>query len=253
MSMIHPYLTNGRQSGQSIFEVATTVVGESDAVHPVGTRGALPDGRVFYYARNSGAGAITVGQALSAEVQTAQFTELAVGTPAIGDTTVSPTLGSTAVTLNEYAEGYLCVIDDTGEGYTYKIQSHAAASGTTAVALTIHDPIQVAFGAGATVQVVKNPWADVIQAPGGQVALPVGIAQCAVPAGNTVPQYFWCQTWGVSCALQDEICAVGKANTLGPTAGAVEIADAAGEPLIGINLWTSADGEHAPVFLTIAP
>ena len=253
MTMIHPYLTNGRQSGQSIFEVATTVAGESDAVHPVGTRGVLEDGRVFYYARNSAAAAITVGQALSAEVQTAQFTELAVGTPAIGDTTVSPTLGSTAVTLNEYAEGYLCVIDDTGEGYTYKIASHPAASGTTTVALTLHDPLQVALGAGATLQMVKNIWADVIAAPGGQVVVPAGVAQCAVVAGNTVPQYFWCQTWGVSCALQDEICAVGKANTLGPTAGAVEIADAAGEPLIGINIWTSADGEHAPVFLTIAP
>jgi hypothetical protein len=253
MSMIHPYLTDGTKSDQSIWEIATTVVGESEAVHPVGTRGVLPDGRVFYYARQSAAAAIVAGKLLGAELQTDQFVGLAVDTPAIGSLTITPTLGSTAVTLNEYAEGYCIVVDDTGEGISYKIESCVAAAGSAACALTLHDPVQVALGAGATVDIVKNLWADVIPATAGQVHVSVGISQVAVPAGNVVPQYFWCQTWGICPAWHGEATTIGTLITSAAAESEVELRNGAGEPIVGISIWKGVDTEYQPIFLTIAP
>jgi hypothetical protein len=252
--MVHPYTTDGRQSRQSIFEVATTVVGASEAIHPIGTRGILPDGRAFYYARNSAAASIAAGNLLMAEIQVAHFTEMAIGTPAIGDLTITPTIGATAVTLNEYAGGYIMGIDELGEGINYKIESHPAAAGTNACVITLTDPVEVVFHGSATVQMVKNPWADVVQSTAGQGHLPAGVSNKAIPAGNAVPQYFWCQTWGVVSGLCGEITAVGAAvcSDTGD-AGSFEAVDAAGEYTAGINMWTSVDNEHTPIFLKIAP
>jgi hypothetical protein len=36
-------------------------------------------------------------------------------------------------------------------------------------------------------------------------------------------------------------------------AGSFEAVDAAGEYTAGINMWTSVDNEHTPIFLKIAP
>lgn len=233
---------------QGIWDITT------DAELPVGTRGVLPDGRVYYYAKNSAAAAIVAGDLLTTEVQTAQFTELAVNTAAVGDTTLTITLGSTAVTANEYQEGYIIPIDELGEGITYKIKAHPAASGTAACIFTLYDPIHVGFAAATTVQVVKNPWCDVVQAVAGQAHVPIGVSNVAVTAGNSTPYYFWCQTWGICSILQDEICAAGSEMTSGTTlVGAAEVRNLVTDPTVGVNIWTSADTERAPIFLQIAP
>lgn len=242
-----PILTNGVGSPQSIWEAV------SNPHHEVGSRAQLGDGRVFYYARNSGA-AIVAGQLLTVELQTAQFTGLAVNTAAVGDTTLSITLGSTAVTADEYARGYVHVIDDTGEGITYKIDTHPAVSASSAGTFTLKDPIVVAFVAATTVELTKNPWADTVIAPAGQGHVPAGISQVAVGSGATTQQYFWCQTWGPTCAWMDEAVTVGQEVTSGATAGQVETVDALAECRIGYCISIAGvAGEYQPVFLQIAP
>ena len=241
-----PILHNGMGARQGIWEAG------SDQHQTIGERASLNDGRVFYYARNSGA-AIVAGNLLTVEVQTAQFTEMAVTTAAAGDTTLAITTGSTAVTANEYSEGYVFVIDGTGEGITYKIANHPAVAGTTEGTFTLRDPIHIGFAAATTVQIMKNPWADVVIAPAGFAHIAAGVSQVAVDSGATTQQYFWCQTWGMTCVWQDEICAAGLEMISGPTAGQVEIQDAVTEAVIGWNAWTSAESENAPMFLRIAP
>ncbi len=245
MGAPYPVLANGLATSQGIWDTVTS------AVVPVGTRGALEDGRVFYYSRNSGI-ALIAGQNVMAELQTAQYTEMDVPTSASGATSVSVTLGSTAVTLNEYAGGYMCIIDDTGEGITYKIDSHPVALASAACVLTLVDPIKVTFGANTTVQMVKNPWMDVVVAVAAQAHLSVGISQVAVGSGAATPQYFWTQTWGISCAWQDTNNAIGLAMTSGTTEGQFETIAAGDQPLC-INMWTAVEGEYNPVFLTVAP
>jgi hypothetical protein len=255
MSNIHPYLTNGRKSDQSIWELVRGGKANIDGgAHKVGTRAALEDGRVFYYARNRGA-AIVAGNLLTAELQTAQFADLATADGVVaGDTTITPTLGSTAVTVNEYAGGYVIVNDDTGEGITYEIKSHPAASGAAACVLTLEDPVNVDFAAGTTVTMMKNLWGDVIISPAGAAHIAVGVSNMAVPAGTTDPQYFWCQTWGIASVWFDEILTIGQLAGSGPdTAGQVGINNGTTEQIVGQATWTTVAGENNPLYLTIAP
>ena len=254
MSTIHPYLVNGRQSDQSIYEVAASEVGGT-GIHPVGTRASLEDGRAFYYARSKGA-AIDVGKLLTAELATDEFHELAVGTPAVGDTAFTITTKNTAVTINEYAEGYAMIIDDTGEGYSYKIKSHPLAGTTASCILTLHETVQVALGSGATVEMVKPLWSDVIIAPTGFAHVPAGIAVTPIIAGTSNPQFFWCQTWGMAAVWTDEAVSIGEAVISGvDTAGQVSTQNAVVENVVGygVSLVAAADGEYNPTFLTIAP
>lgn len=241
-----PVLQNGMGSPQGIWEAG------SDQHHAIGTRASLNDGRVFYYARNSGA-AIVAGNLLSSEAVSAQNEDIATNTAAIGDTSVTVTSGSATYGANDFAGGYLVVIDDTGEGITYKIAGHPAIAATTSVAITLVDPIYVAFGANTTACLVKNPWMDLVIAPTGQSHMSAGVSQVAVDAGTATKQYFWCQTWGVSAAWQDEASGIGVLLTSGATAGQVEAQDAVAEHIVGVNLFTGTAGENQPVFLTIAP
>jgi len=248
MTAPYPVLYNGLATSQGIWDTATA------PVVPVGTRGALSDGRVFYYARSSGA-AIVAGNLLSSELVSAQNEDIAVNTAAIGDTSLTFTSGSLTYSANDFAGGYCVVVDDTGEGITYRIDSHPAIAATaTDSTLTLTDPINVAFAANTTICLVKNPWMDLVIAPTGQAHMPAGISQVAVGAGTSTAQYFWCQTWGVSAAWQDEATSIGAMVTSGTdTAGQVEAYDAAGEHGIGIQLFTGTIGENQPIFLQIAP
>lgn len=236
-------------AAQPVQKVVTT------PVHELGTRAALSDGRVFYYASNSGS-AIAAGQVVSAPAIGANFTNIAVSAnAAIGATSVSVTLGgSSTVAANAYAGGYLVVNDATGEGYTYKIKGHAAVSSSTAMTVDLWDPIVVALVASTSeVTLMKSPWADVVASPSTAV-LPVGVAPVAVGAGSTTVQYFWAQTWGVSAVLDTDTSAIGTEAALSATAGAVAgIGGAGTTQTIGVFLVAGIATENRPKFLQIAP
>lgn len=243
-----PVLVNGLGSPQSIWETVTS------QQHAIGTKGQLDDGRVFYYGRYSASTALVPGELCAAEATSAQFQALAVNTAAVGDTTVSATLGSVAVTANEYAGGYICVVDDAGEGITYKIDSHPAVSASAAGVFTLVDPINVAFAAGTTVDLVKNPYADFIQMPaaGSQIAVPAGVPQVAVADSSSTSSFLWLQTSGISCGERDDTSTIGQALTQGTTAGQFEaVSTADTEPHMAIAVSTGVVNEHNPVDLRI--
>lgn len=256
MSNVRPYLTNGRQSSQSIFEVAsaagTTASFRGGALHRVGTRGMLPDGRVFYYARSTGA-AIAAGKLLQTPDQDAQFNDLAVGTIDAGATTINPTLGSTAAIADEFQGGYAITNSGTlAAGLCLPIASHAAGAGSAALTITLDEPNPVLFHADTTVTLQKNPWADVIIAGANQDHFACGVSPIAVVSGATNPQYFWCQTWGVAAVWQDAATANGSLMASGTTSGQIEIRGAAGDQAVGMNLQVGVDGDYTPVFLLIS-
>ncbi|HSV94506.1 MAG TPA: hypothetical protein VLH94_00810 [Spirochaetia bacterium] len=75
----------------------------------------------------------------------ANHTGLTCATAAIGATTLTVTLGGTAVTANQYAGGYVVISAGTGIGQTFKIVSHPAQSTTSGtVVLTLDHPVAVA-------------------------------------------------------------------------------------------------------------
>lgn len=250
---IRPFLVSGRQSDQSIWEVAASITGKG-GLHPVGTRAVLPDGRVFYYARNSGS-AIVAGQLLQTPDQDAQNSDLAVATDVVGSSTITPTLGSTAAVNDEFEGGYAIVNSGTageGPGLTLPIISNPAAAGSATIALTPAAPLPLTFNADVTVTLLKSPWADVVIAGANQDHFACGVSNVAVPAGSTNPQYFWCQTWGVCGTWQDAATANGSALASGTTAGRVEIRGADGDQCVGMLFEAGVDGDYSPTFLTIS-
>ncbi len=164
----------------------------------------LPDGRIYRYAKAGGA-ALSVGvlTEMPANLDAANVANLAIASAAaIGDTSVTITAGSVAVTEDDYRDGYFHVNDVTGEGYLHKILANAgvAASASMLVTLDPDDPIKIALVAGSSqVGISRNEYAlvTVTTADTARTGPPAGITPVAVAASA----YFWVQRRGVAAVL----------------------------------------------------
>lgn len=216
--------------------------------HDLGTLGQTPDGRKFRYARAGGVD-LDPGKLVVAATQVGDNVNLAVAAAAaVGDKSVTVTLGNTAVTADQYADGYLVMNDAAGEAIAYRIKSHPAALATTALVVSLVEPIKVALTTASEASLVLNPYADVVISVTDQADMPVGVPNVTVDDAD----YFWCQTGGVVAVLADEAVTAGLALTTGTgVAGAVEALDAAGEFQIGVALQALVDTEYRAAYLTI--
>ena len=238
-----------------IFDTASGGLADrSSGIHRVGTRAITEDGRVFHYARSSGA-AIVAGNVLQVADLATDNQDLAVGTEVLGSTTLTVVNGATAAVEGEFAGGYALTNSGTlAAGLTLPIASHPAAAGAAALVLTLDAPNPVLFHADTTVTMVKSPWGDVVVSSTGQDQMAAGVSNIAVTAGTTNVQYFLCQTWGVCAVLADETSANGAPLVSGGSvAGATEAIDALTEDIVGKAMELAVDGDFCPTFLTIAP
>lgn len=195
--------------------------------HPLGTLAFTRDGRAFRYAK-AGASDLVVGNLLQGPAPSANHLALTPAAAAIGDKSVTATLGATAASENEYAEGYLQVDTTPGNGYGYSISGHAAisSSGSGAFALDPSDPIVVALTTSSRVGLHRNPYRGVIQTPTTVTAAVVGAAVAPITAA-----YFgWIQVAGPCPMLINGTPGVGIGVVVGATtAGSVDVAAVAAE------------------------
>lgn len=248
MPYSNPILTGGGPANQSIYEVTT------EPRHAIGTRGVLPDGRVFRYASSKDAAAIPKGQLAMAEViPAAQANDNPSAAAALGALEVSITLSASQThAKDDFANGYLIVNDAAGEGETYAIKGSTAVAAGTAITVTLFDEIREALTTSSEVTLMKNPWQHVDLAAAGHVHMAVGVPQVTIPIGSTDTQYAWVQTWGVCAGWDDAATAIGAVLQSGTTAGQFEVGDGAAQP-VGVQLYTGVATEYYPKFLTIAP
>jgi hypothetical protein len=248
MGAPYPVLYNGMGSSQGIWDVVT------DPVHLIGTRGALQDGRVFYYARNSGA-ALVAGNLLQSEGASVDLDDQVTGTHAVGEKTINLTsVGTKTMDANDLAEGYFHDQQSTasGSGPLYKISTSSAITAAAAYTITLYDGLVVALAAAAKGTVAKNPWMDTVILAANRAFFCCGAVQVAVGSGATTKQYFWCQTWGMACVTADSASALGDALMGGATAGQTVIATA-GDQVVGTAYTLGVDGAWVQCFLQIAP
>ena len=142
----------------------------------LGQRGVTKDGRVFRYAR-IGAVAAVAGSLYQSSAPVPNHLAMTPSAASIGATSVSLTLGATAATANQYAEGYLQVDTTPGNGISYLVQSHAAigSAGTGTINIDPESPIQVALTGSSRVGLIANPYADLIVCPTTVTAVPMGV------------------------------------------------------------------------------
>ena len=223
-------------------------------LHPLGAIARTKDGRAFRYA-NAGAVALTVGDFIQSSADVANHKTLTSAAAAIGATSVTMTLGNTAATANQYAEGYLMAAVTPGMGRTYGIIGHPAADAdaTLAVTLDASDPIVIALTTASRLHLIANPYKDVIQFPvTTATGVCVGVAVSAIPIAN----FGWLQTKGPCCPLTDGTPALGAHVMVpGAVAGAAEIVVAAGTLIVaqfvGRMIFAGVDNVRNPVMLDI--
>ena len=216
--------------GATVFGIRPHASG-SVPLHNLGTRGETPDGRIYRYANAGGTGLAAGGLCIAVDIE-AQHEDLAVNTAAVGDKTLTVTLGSTAIAANEYDGGYVNVTDEDGQGIMYQIDSAPETALSNDVVIQLHDPIAVAFVANTTVTLFRNKYKDVIVSDGTQADLPVGVPNVIISAN----EFGWLQTGGpCSIEVDSNDTTVGAPITIGDNgSGAVETLNAATEVLVGI-------------------
>lgn len=207
---------------------------------------AADGARKFRYVKAGGT-AIVPGKLQQSPAAVDNHKNLACAAAAIGATQVTVTLGATAATANQYAEGYLIINDATGEGYTYKIKSHPAAALSTALVVTLEDPIVLALDTNSEASLVANPYNGVIVNPTTGSAAPIGMGIYPIPAG----EYGWVQTFGVVSGLADGALAAGaQLSASNAVAGAVE-SEVAGQANIGRAIVAGVDTEYRAIFIDL--
>ena len=212
--------------------------------HHLGDKKEFSDGRVFRLAKNGGT-ALTSGKLVVQGDPVANHLALTPTAAAIGDTTLTVTLGATAATANQYADGFAV---DITTGMQYKIKSHPAADASATLKLELYDALLEAIPATDDIDLVANPYSGVVVSAKDQADLAVGVP----PIDVTASYYFWLQTAGLAAVLCDEAITRGKAVTTGTgVAGAVEMLDAAGEAQVGIMHEAGVDTKYKLVDLTL--
>ena len=218
---------------------------ETSPSHSLGTIGITPDGRKFRYAEVGGT-ALVAGNLLQNAAEATDSQALAVAAASIGATSITTTTTVT-VTANEFENGYVVVTVTPGLGNVYRIKSHPAAT-TATVVITLYDPIEVALTTDSRIDMVHNPFANVIQWPATETGTPVGVAFIAAAADT----FTWIQTGGVAAVLQEGATAVGAAvRASGGTAGAVIDDATIAQAEVGTAVTGIASGENGAIFLRL--
>lgn len=188
----------------------------------VGVKFASENDRVYTLVQN-GATAIASGLLVQSPASIgANHTGLTLSTQAIGDVTITATLGGTAVTANQYAGGFLVISAGTGIGQTLEISSHPAQTSTSGtVVLTLKDALSVAtltsdskgsltlpqYGSANGTSVSTF---GVIVSPTVATGRTIGATVYPIAASTTtVPTYGFIQTSGPVAVLNGAGTAIG--------------------------------------------
>lgn len=199
---------SGRVYDAAVADTATKFL--QSRIPFIGQRVCFDDGREYVYCRSGVNATIAAGtlvdQGIAESGNTAidgSLTAAGAGaTQVILDNTGDTMMGTAAAanthpTKDLYAGGYLLIEDDAGEGYSYRIKGNTLADADIKTTLTLFDPLKVAVTTATDVQIVNNPYADVITHDASAPQVTVGCAVVAVTGVASTRQYFWAQTRGM--------------------------------------------------------
>ncbi len=131
-----------------------------------GARFDSSDGREFVLVLVGGS-SIQDALLVQSPAITANHQNMAAAAAATGATSITVTLGGSAVAANQWAGGYAIVNAGTGIGQTLKIASHPAQAVTSGtVVVSLEDALTGNLSVSDTkVSVIQNPYSGVIVSP----------------------------------------------------------------------------------------
>lgn len=231
-----------------------------------GTIGATADGRMFRYVGFGGTSTIAPGLLCVSAPLVANYQSLAITAVGTGGQTAANLLagtssnvlivtnGATAVTQDQFAEGYIEVKQTSGTNngpILYKIKGNtaAAASGFITVVFDGREPLRNAstLVAGTdTVNLVANPFSAV--APSTTLNAAAGWTVLLIPNSASVTNYGWVQATGPALVTNDAggTLAVGtgfaqSVTTAGTVVAAAATSSDLGQTRIAISASTVAE------------
>lgn len=213
------------------------------------------DGRAFAYGLNgTGSGtAIAPGKLTQGALSVSGHTNKTGTTTAAGVNTVSFTVSSTAVTTNQYQDGYFYVNAGTGVGQTLRISGNTSSTSTGTPVFNLHDPLIIAtLASDSKFSVQPNSYSKLIlTAHGSSTAVfAAGVPTISIPDAN----YGWFQVSGTCAVLQDTANnLVGESVIVSPNVDGAVTLDVTSNinPKVGYMQFGSTDTQYQPVFLTI--
>lgn len=235
-----------------------------------GERFDTSDGREMVLV-SVGATAIVSGVLCQAPAIVAGHQTLAMTVPTATPATaglfqILVTNGATVINAGFYNGGYAIVKDGTGIGQTLKIASHPGAAASATCLITLEDPIQVTLDATSVINLIQNPYQNIIIAPTSATANVVGVtisplSASVAPTWNATSgavatagtqQYALIATKGiVSCLSDANTATVGlglmRSTT---TAGTVAVRTATGAD-VGNALQTTISAKAGAIFLDL--
>jgi hypothetical protein len=169
-------------------------------------------------------------------------------TMALGATTVSLLIGATAVTANQYDDGYLQIYDGAAAavGQNLLISSHGiSAAGSEAVSFVLKEPIIKACIATDTYSLIPNPWSSLT----ASAALAHGFAGISIiPVAASY--YCWVQVGGVCCALNQGATPLGTMVNLSNTASSLMTSVGYTSLIVGDCIgYASVSTKYCPIML----
>ena len=193
----------------------------------LGTKGLMPDGRVFRYSKAGEA--ITAGLMCQNSIAIANHDmDLVTAAAAAGATSIVSTLGGTAVPADQYKGGTLYVNDGAGEGQTFRIATHAAvsSSGDFTVPFEGKQTVKTALTASSLTGIKANPYNGTLLYNTTPDGIPTGFSPTDVASGA----YFWQQTYGDAAVLGNGTVVLGQCVVPGTTtSGSVDTHVATGD------------------------
>jgi hypothetical protein len=202
-------------ASQDIYKISTT------KLQRLGSQGATRDGRLFRYGL---AGAVTLapGKINQIPAVVANHQNVAVQTASVvGDSTLAVTLGATAATVDQYADGFVIGYDASGVGQTLQLTGNPAIASSGTGTLFLSDPVAIAQTTSGKVNLELNSWAGaLVYATGATTEFCNGVTNVSLTAAN----YGWFQTRGEAAVLGNGSITKGSGVVPGQTtAGSVDI------------------------------
>lgn len=220
--------------------------------HQLGRRWVTEDGDIYRYAQAGGSN-ITAGNLQLGPAPKTNHHNVAVATAAaIGDKTVTVTLGATAAVADEYAGGKIVFSDVAPEGSTYIITGHPAAESSATLEVTLDRPLVEALTTSSEATLVHNTWNGVVEGT-STTQSPAGVPLVDVTAG----EFCWLLTRGITGVLADSTINLGADVVAGSsTAGALDArsdtaATAIDQIPVGQAVVAGVDTERRPIELKI--
>jgi len=205
----------------------------ADKQDELGAEGRTEDARIFRYAQ-IGSTQVNAGLCVCSPIPYVSVTKtvpvVTAVTASVNANTVTITAGATAITQDQFVDGFFTVVGGTGKGCAYRIKGNTVGLANGSCTFYLAEPLYQSVDTTSKVVLQVNPWSGLTTQVGAGSSSDnprvAGVTTTVVPANY----YCWVQTNGMGTLTSDLQATVYSglnlvlSNTGTPVTGCVQTA-----------------------------